>query len=129
MPKVTPITTLPPLSLHRTDTLKRGLLGRQRDLRNDVHNRRLRDDQALALLQMQSDTLVRVDAALARFDAGGYGRCVECEREIATRRLLALPFAERCQACDEKREESQGDVHRLAHDRGRLLQFPEMARA
>jgi len=127
MPKVTPITPLPPLGPHRIDTLKRGLLERQRELRNDVHNRRLQDDLALALLQMQSETLVRVDAALARLDAGGYGLCVECEREIATRRLQTLPFAERCQACEEKREESQCDAQRLAHGRGRLLQFPEMA--
>jgi DnaK suppressor protein len=129
MPQVTPITTLPPLSLHRTDTLKRGLLERQHELRNDVHNSRIQDDLALALLQMQSETLARVDAALARLDAGGYGLCAECQREIATRRLRALPFAERCQACEEKREESQGDAHRLAHGRGRLLRFPETARA
>jgi DnaK suppressor protein len=150
MPKATQIKTLPPQSLHRTDTLKQGLLERQRELRNDVHNRMrdgrarraqegtddlehseadIQDGLALALLQMQSETLVGIDAALTRLDAGGYGLCVECEREIATRRLLALPFAVRCQVCEEKREESQGDAHRLAHGRGRLLRFPEMARA
>jgi RNA polymerase-binding transcription factor DksA len=78
---------------------------------------------------MQSATLVGIDGALARLDAGGYGLCVECEREIATRRLQALPFAVRCQGCEEKREVSQGDAHRLAHGRGRLVRFPEMARA
>jgi DnaK suppressor protein len=150
MPKVTQIKTLPPQSLHRTDALKQGLLERQHELRNDVHNRMrdgrarraqegtddlehsesdIQDDLALALLQMQSETLVRIDGALARLDAGGYGLCVECEREIATRRLRALPFAVRCQTCEEKREESQGAARRLAQGRGSLVRFPEMARA
>ncbi len=129
MPNVTEITTLPPQGQHRAFTLKQGLLERQHELRNDVHNRRLQDDQAQALLQTQSETLVRTDAALARLDAGGYGLCAECAREIATRRLVALPFAERCQACEEKGEESQGDAHQLADDGGHLLQFPEIAKA
>jgi len=129
MPKLTQIRTLPPQGQHRTHTLKQGLLERQRELRYDVHNRRLQSDSALALLQMQSETLVSIDTALARLDAGGYGRCVECEDEIATRRLVALPFAVRCQVCEEKRDESQGAAHRLAHGRGRLVRFPEMAKA
>jgi RNA polymerase-binding transcription factor DksA len=129
MLKVTQIKSLPPPGQHRTDTLKQGLLDRQRALRNDVHNRRLQDDLARALLQMQSESLVGIDAALARLDAGGYGLCVECQREIATRRLLAVPFAVRCEACEEKIDEAQGDAHRLAHGRGRLVRFPEMAKA
>jgi len=129
MPNVTQITTLPPQGQYRAFTLKQGLLERQHELRNDVHNRRLEEDQAQALLRTQSETLVGIDAALARLDAGGYGLCVACEREIVTRRLLALPFAERCQACEEKAKESQGDAHQLADGGGRLLRFPEMAKA
>ncbi len=41
-------------------------------------------------------------AALARIDAGVYGACVECEDEIPTARLEALPFALRCIACAEE---------------------------
>jgi DnaK suppressor protein len=142
--------TLQPKSLHRTAMLKQGLLERQHELRNDVHNRmrdgrarrtqegtddlehseaHVQDELTLALLQMQSETLVRIDAALARLDAGGYGLCLECADEIATRRLRALPFAVRCQACEEKREEAHGDARRRAQGRDSLVRFSEMARA
>jgi DnaK suppressor protein len=58
----------------------------------------------LALLQMRTETLARIDQALARLDAGQYGACLECGRDIAQRRLNALPFAVRCQPCEEQRE-------------------------
>jgi len=149
MPKTTQNNNLPPQSLHRTDALRQGLLERQHELRHIVDNRMrdgrarraqegtddlehseadIQDDLALALLQMQSETLVGIDAALARLDADRYGLCVECEREIATRRLRALPFAVRCQPCEEKREESQGAARRLAQGRGSLVRFSEAAR-
>ena len=43
----------------------------------------------------------RIDDALVRLDAGQYGSCLECAREISERRLRALPFAVRCQACED----------------------------
>jgi len=68
----------------------------------------------LALLHMRTETLARIDAALRRLDAGRYGSCAECESDIAERRLRALPFAVRCQACEEKREEQHGYARQLA---------------
>lgn len=59
---------------------------------------------SFSLLQMKSETLAHIDAALARLDAGNYGTCVGCGRPIGERRLRALPFAERCQPCAERRE-------------------------
>ncbi len=56
------------------------------------------------LLEMKSETLSRIEAALERIDDGTYGDCVECEREIAEARLMALPFAARCRPCEERRE-------------------------
>ncbi len=56
----------------------------------------MQGDITLALLQMRAETLVRLDEALIRLDAGKYGACFECEREISDRRLRALPFAVRC---------------------------------
>jgi DnaK suppressor protein len=149
MPKTTQRETLPPQRLDRTDTLKQGLIERRHELRNELHHRMrvgrargtqegtddlehteddIQDDLAMALLQMQSEMLGHIDAAIARLDAGRYGLCVECEREIATRRLRALPFAVRCQACEETREESQGEARRRAQGRGSLVRFSEMAR-
>jgi len=64
-------------------------------------------EMALALLHMKVEMVTRIDMALARLDAGQYGSCAECEREISERRLEALPFAVRCQTCEETLEQEQ----------------------
>jgi RNA polymerase-binding transcription factor len=69
------------------------------------------------LLQMRSETLTHVDTALLRLDAGKYGSCVDCDGDIPERRLRALPFAVRCQSCEERREVTQGDAERRAPQR------------
>ena len=40
-----------------------------------------------------------LDAALARLDAGTYGRCAECGEPIAPERLAVLPAATVCIRC------------------------------
>jgi RNA polymerase-binding protein DksA len=50
--------------------------------------------------------LASIDAALARIDAGTYGRCERCGEAIAEERLEALPYATRCIEC--KRLEERG---------------------
>ena len=42
------------------------------------------------------DTLRRIDAALARLDAGTYGVCRVCGREIGKERLEARPWTDLC---------------------------------
>lgn len=114
--------------------LVRALHEHRREIQGDVRNRirdgrsdRLKDvgdelersdaglqgDIGLALLQMRTETLSRIDAALARLDAGDYGVCVECSSEIAELRLRALPFAVRCQPCEGRREASHGRAPRV----------------
>ena len=58
----------------------------------------------LALLEMRATTLIRIDDAITRLDAGRYGLCFECSGPIAVRRLRALPFAVRCHSCEQERE-------------------------
>jgi RNA polymerase-binding protein DksA len=41
-------------------------------------------------------TLRQIDAALARLDAGTYGRCRVCGREIGEERLEARPWTDLC---------------------------------
>ena len=53
----------------------------------------------LALRDRAESQLELVDEALARFDAGTFGRCVRCGRPIAPDRLEALPWAARCIDC------------------------------
>jgi len=43
-----------------------------------------------------------VDRALAKMDAGTYGRCERCDREIAPERLEALPWAMLCIDCKQE---------------------------
>lgn len=56
------------------------------------------------LIQMKSEMLARIEAALERLEAGTYGDCLDCEREIPEDRLRALPFAARCRRCEERLE-------------------------
>jgi len=58
----------------------------------------------LALMQMKSETLKKIDQALLRLDEGTYGRCQECDLEIPAPRLRALPFAALCRDCQEETE-------------------------
>ena len=50
--------------------------------------------------------LVEVEAALARLEAGTYGLCRVCGREIGTKRLEAVPYATLC--IDDKRLDERG---------------------
>lgn len=44
-------------------------------------------------------TLAEVQHALAKFDAGAYGRCERCDGAIAPARLEAKPAARLCMDC------------------------------
>ncbi|MGZ3601687.1 MAG: TraR/DksA family transcriptional regulator [Ktedonobacterales bacterium] len=52
-----------------------------------------------AILRNSVALLNQVSAALARLDAGTYGKCVRCGRDIAPRRLEALPYVTLCIDC------------------------------
>jgi len=87
----------------------------------------MQEDIDFALLQMKAETLARVDEALARLDTGNYGRCFECRGEISKKRLRALPFAGRCTACEERREQVQGRARQHAQRRAHLSLFSDVA--
>jgi DnaK suppressor protein len=133
-----------------TDTrerdLRRILHDRQREIEGDVRTRirdartdrasevfdevdhsdaAMQEEMDFALIQMKAETLARVDEALARLDAGSYGRCFECGGEISEKRLRALPFAGRCTTCEERREQAQGRVRQSAQSRAHLSLFSD----
>ena len=83
-------------------------------------------DIELALSQMRAETVRRIDAALGRLEAGTYGSCVECAKEIAERRLRALPFAVRCLACEAKHEEGDTRAQQPAPRRGSASLFSDV---
>ena len=63
-------------------------------------------DQArdLAVQVNAEQTLKLVNDALARFDNGTYGLCLNCGQEIDAARLEAIPYAPLCLNCQSKRE-------------------------
>jgi DnaK suppressor protein len=64
-------------------------------------------DVELALMEMQSETLQKIDDALRRLEEGTYGTCAECRNEITEARLRAVPFASLCISCQEQAEERE----------------------
>jgi DnaK suppressor protein len=86
----------------------------------------IQDDIEFALIQMKSETLNKIDDALARLEQGTYGNCFECGEEIAEKRLRALPFAVRCKDCEEAREVAEQRERQLASRRGAATLFFDM---
>ena len=101
---------------NRYNELKKMLEDRRRELLNEVQGRirdvrlegnkerdvldqgessevDIQEDIEFALIQMKSETLTKVDAALRRLEDGTYGDCFECGDQISEARLRALPFA------------------------------------
>lgn len=60
-----------------------------------------------ALLRNSVTLLTQVNAAIERLDAGTYGKCVRCGKDIAARRLEALPYATLCIDCQALVEHEQ----------------------
>jgi DnaK suppressor protein len=68
--------------------------------------------------EVEERELARIDAALARMDAGHYGRCRDCGEIIDPGRLAALPLVLECAECASGREEADG-LEREARKRAR----------
>lgn len=51
--------------------------------------------------------IARIDAALARVEAGEYGLCRDCGEPIGARRLAAMPDVVACAECATGREEAE----------------------
>ena len=87
----------------------------------------IQEDIEFALIQMKSETLNKIDAALRRLEEGSYGDCFECGDEISGARLRALPFAVRCKDCEEARETAEQRERLLAQKRGSSALFFDMS--
>ena len=87
----------------------------------------IQEDIEFALIQMKSETLTKVDAALRRLEEGSYGDCFECGDEIAEARLRALPFAVRCKDCEEARENNERRERMQAQKRGSSALFYDVS--
>lgn len=123
---------------NRRRELKEAVKGKMRDVRTDTAKERevldqgesseidIQEDIEFALIQMKSETLNKIDAALRRLEEGTYGDCFECGEEISEARLRALPFAVRCKDCEEARETAEQRERALAR-RGSSALFFDMS--
>ena len=66
--------------------------------------------QEVSLSLLENERLIgeMVADALRRIDAGTFGRCTNCGREIAGERLNALPYTPFCVDCARKLEAAGG---------------------
>ena len=139
-------------SRSRYSELKQMLQGRQREIQAEVQGKMrdvrsegtwggklnevldavesaeadIQEDIEFALVQMKSETLNKINDALARLEQGDYGNCFDCGEEIAEKRLRALPFAVRCKDCEEAREVAEQRERQLAQRRGAASLFFDM---
>jgi DnaK suppressor protein len=106
-----PYERLAKLRREHCDELKAGL-GQLRVALVAADAVEVTDDEALcdmnssagisaAIVEITSRTLRDIDSALERLESGHYGRCSDCRVEIPAVRLRAMPFADRCRACQE----------------------------
>ena len=58
----------------------------------------------VGLMETKDETLIQIEEALERIEAGVYGTCGDCGREIPKARLNAIPYATRCVKCATQRE-------------------------
>ena len=92
------------------------LLARKHDLRSraedgadaveDAESSMVRESRGLgaAMASISSRTVQLIESALRRIESGTYGRCSECSGAIAPLRLRAVPFADACRGCQERRD-------------------------
>jgi DnaK suppressor protein len=97
----------------RREQLQATLSRIQQELRATTTTHADAADQAVAsydknALHQQAELASRqlrgLDDALRRIDAGDYGECVLCGKEIAIARLEAVPWARYCVDCQEFQE-------------------------
>lgn len=92
----------------RLDQLRRRTGAVERDLRRLQHPdseeraTEAENDQVLEHLgDGGREEITRIEAAIARMEAGSYGTCDLCGEPIPDARLQALPFASTCVDCAE----------------------------
>jgi DnaK suppressor protein len=68
------------------------------------------EEVGIAQLSSELDELRAIDVALKRIENGSYGECVECGAAVPIARMIALPTASTCLAC--QRVVEQGSARR-----------------
>jgi DnaK suppressor protein len=88
----------------------RGLSMESTDVVEESESSMVREARGLgaAMVAISSHTVQLLEASLQRLRAGSYGHCSDCACPIATARLSAMPFADTCRDCQERRDQARG---------------------
>jgi RNA polymerase-binding transcription factor DksA len=70
----------------------------------DLGTDQFEEEVTLGLLENEEHIQEEIAAAIGRIDAGTFGRCEDCGRDIAASRLDAVPYARYCMECARDRE-------------------------
>lgn len=76
----------------------------------DLGTENYEEEFSLALLENEAQLLQEIDDAVDRIEAGTFGRCENCGRQISRARLNSLPYARYCVRCARQ---LQGDIPKL----------------
>jgi len=64
----------------------------------------LMEDVGLSIADIHRQELTLIDDVIRRLEAGTYGACDDCGREIEVERLRLVPYTRYCVPCQEVRE-------------------------
>lgn len=65
-------------------------------------------EKAFLFASVKRRRLEEIDSALARIEAGSFGVCESCGKQIPVKRLERMPGASLCVECKEREEKEQG---------------------
>lgn len=80
--------------------VRRGFDADSAEMARELEDREVVD----ALGNEATAEIARISAALLRIDAGDFGVCLDCGDPIASERLAAAPYVERCIDCANEAE-------------------------
>ncbi len=70
----------------------------------DMGSDTFEQDNTILLMHNEGETLVQIEGALERIEAGVYGSCIECDGKIPKTRLKAIPYTPYCVKCASELE-------------------------
>jgi DnaK suppressor protein len=79
------------------------------------------EDVSSQMVEVESRELAFIQQALARIEAGTYGRCESCDTSISAARLQVLPYATMCIRC-QRESETNGVGSSRSMDWGKLVE-------
>lgn len=114
MSRIESLQSLRTTLVRRRDALRKALAG-DLSLLSELHQQKtgdaldaaadtVQDELNSQLVEVESQELVAIEEAIAKFHRGTYGDCEDCDKPIPLNRLRAIPYASDCIECRRKAE-------------------------